>query len=71
VTSLDGPGFSITVLDVDEQLTKLLDALTSASAWPRSILACPPSDSNSEPSSTVNELQSTAGQERGAGVTDS
>ncbi|CAH0021398.1 unnamed protein product [Clonostachys rhizophaga] len=37
VTSLDGPGFSISVLAVDDELLELLDAPTAASAWPRSI----------------------------------
>lgn len=37
VTSLDGPGFSISVLAVDDELLELLDAPTGASAWPRSI----------------------------------
>ncbi|KAF4435739.1 DAK2-Dihydroxyacetone kinase [Fusarium austroafricanum] len=37
VTSLDGPGFSITLLLLDTELTELLDAPTTAPAWPRSI----------------------------------
>jgi dihydroxyacetone kinase len=37
VTSLDGPGFSVTLLQLDDQLEELLDAPTTASAWPRSI----------------------------------
>lgn len=37
VTSLDGPGFSATLLQLDAELTELLDAPTSAPAWPRSI----------------------------------
>ena len=37
VTSLDGPGFSVTLLQLDDELTKLLDAPTTAPAWPRSI----------------------------------
>ncbi|CAG7555353.1 unnamed protein product, partial [Fusarium equiseti] len=37
VTSLDGPGFSVTLLSLDDQLTELLDAPTTAPAWPRSI----------------------------------
>ncbi|RFN44457.1 dak2-dihydroxyacetone kinase [Fusarium flagelliforme] len=37
VTSLDGPGFSVTLLSLDDELTKLLDAPTTAPAWPRSI----------------------------------
>lgn len=37
VTSLDGPGFSVTLLQLDDELTELLDAETTAPAWPRSI----------------------------------
>jgi dihydroxyacetone kinase len=37
VTSLDGPGFSVTLLSLDDELMKLLDAPTTAPAWPRSI----------------------------------
>ncbi|KAF4960649.1 hypothetical protein FGADI_818 [Fusarium gaditjirri] len=37
VTSLDSPGFSITLLSLDNELTELLDAPTTAPAWPRSI----------------------------------
>ena len=37
VTSLDGPGFSITLLQLDDELEALLDAPTTAPAWPRSI----------------------------------
>ncbi|RKK78266.1 hypothetical protein BFJ71_g16541 [Fusarium oxysporum] len=37
VTSLDGPGFSATLLQLDEELKQLLDAPTTAPAWPRSI----------------------------------
>jgi dihydroxyacetone kinase len=37
VTSLDGPGFSATLLQLDEELKELLDAPTTAPAWPRSI----------------------------------
>ncbi|KAM0237431.1 hypothetical protein ACHAP5_009023 [Fusarium lateritium] len=37
VTSLDGPGFSVTLLELDDELKELLDAPTTASAWPRSI----------------------------------
>ncbi|KAF5620004.1 regulatory for the arginine catabolic pathway [Fusarium sp. NRRL 52700] len=37
VTSLDGPGFSVTLLSLDDELTDLLDAPTTAPAWPRSI----------------------------------
>lgn len=37
VTSLDGPGFSVTLLELDEELEELLDAPTTAPAWPRSI----------------------------------
>ncbi|KAF1807934.1 dihydroxyacetone kinase [Eremomyces bilateralis CBS 781.70] len=35
VTSLDAPGFSITLLGVDDELERLLDAPTSAPAWPK------------------------------------
>lgn len=35
LTSLDGPGFSVTLLGLDDELTKLLDAPTSAPDWPR------------------------------------
>jgi len=37
VTSLDGPGFSVTLLSLDDELTELLDAPTTAASWPRSI----------------------------------
>lgn len=37
ITSLDGPGFSVTLLLLDDELTDLLDAPTTAPAWPRSI----------------------------------
>lgn len=37
VTSLDGPGFSTTLLQLDDELVELLDAPTTAPAWPRSI----------------------------------
>ncbi|KAL9563665.1 hypothetical protein ACKAV7_012333 [Fusarium commune] len=37
ITSLDGPGFSVTLLSLDDELTDLLDAPTTAPAWPRSI----------------------------------
>ncbi|KAI1871714.1 hypothetical protein JX265_005700 [Neoarthrinium moseri] len=37
LTSLDGPGFSITLLGLDEELKKHLDAPTSAAAWPKEI----------------------------------
>ncbi|KAF4976985.1 hypothetical protein FZEAL_6423 [Fusarium zealandicum] len=37
VTSLNGPGFSVTLLELDKELEELLDAPTTAPAWPRSI----------------------------------
>ncbi|KAH7127567.1 Dak1 domain-containing protein [Dactylonectria macrodidyma] len=37
VTSLDAPGFSATLLRLDDELAELLDAPTAAPAWPRSI----------------------------------
>ncbi|CAM1507473.1 Fc.00g071140.m01.CDS01 [Cosmosporella sp. VM-42] len=37
VTSLDGPGFSATLVQLDDELAELLDAPTTAPAWPRSI----------------------------------
>ncbi|RBQ77129.1 hypothetical protein FVER14953_10244 [Fusarium verticillioides] len=37
ITSLDGPGFSVTLLSLDDELRDLLDAPTTAPAWPRSI----------------------------------
>lgn len=37
VTSLDGPGFSVTLMKLDDELVGLLDAPTTAPAWPRSI----------------------------------
>ncbi|KAH7131499.1 Dak1 domain-containing protein [Dactylonectria estremocensis] len=37
VTSLDAPGFSATLLRLDDELAELLDAPTTAPAWPRSI----------------------------------
>nr|RBQ94990.1 hypothetical protein FVER53263_10244 [Fusarium verticillioides] len=39
ITSLDGPGFSVTLLSLDDELRDLLDAPTTAPAWPRSIHA--------------------------------
>ncbi|KAH8679521.1 Dak1 domain-containing protein [Tricladium varicosporioides] len=42
VTSLNGPGFSVTILDLDSQVKELLDAPTSVSAWPRSSLPFSP-----------------------------
>lgn len=35
VTSLDGPGFSVTLMGLDDELLPLLDAPTAAPAWPR------------------------------------
>lgn len=35
VTSLDGPGFSITVLEIDDLTAGLLDDETQVSAWPK------------------------------------
>ncbi|KAH8646877.1 Dak1 domain-containing protein [Xylariales sp. PMI_506] len=37
LTSLDGPGFSVTIMESDEQTCKLLDMATSAPAWPHQI----------------------------------
>lgn len=34
VTSLDGPGFSVTLLQLHPGFERLLDATTNASAWP-------------------------------------
>ncbi|GAQ08587.1 triokinase/FMN cyclase [Aspergillus lentulus] len=34
VSSLDGPGFSVTLLGLDDELMPLLDAPTAAPAWP-------------------------------------
>lgn len=39
VTSLDGPGFSITLLKLDDELLPLLDAPTQVNNWPRTF-AC-------------------------------
>lgn len=36
LTSLDGPGFSLTLLELDDELKILFDAPCSAPAWPRS-----------------------------------
>ncbi|KAF7563626.1 hypothetical protein G7046_g545 [Stylonectria norvegica] len=41
VTSLDGPGFSVTLLQLDAELIDLLDAATTAPAWPRSLHGWP------------------------------
>lgn len=41
VTALDGPGFSVTVLGLDDELLSLLDAPTTAPSWPKSILTVP------------------------------
>ncbi|KAF3907923.1 hypothetical protein ABW21_db0204075 [Orbilia brochopaga] len=35
MTSLDGPGFSVTILKVDDELLGLLDEPTAAPAWPK------------------------------------
>lgn len=35
VTSLDGPGFSITLLKLDDELLPLLDTPTAVSNWPK------------------------------------
>jgi len=37
VSSLNGPGFSVTLLEVDAQIEQLLDAPTTAPAWPKRI----------------------------------
>lgn len=37
VSSLDGPGFSVTLLEIDLQIKQLLDAPTTAPAWPTQI----------------------------------
>lgn len=37
VSSLDGPGFSITLLKLDEEIEGLLQASTDAPAWPRNV----------------------------------
>ncbi|CRG84247.1 dihydroxyacetone kinase [Talaromyces islandicus] len=37
VSSLDGPGFSITLLNLDEELERLLQAPTDAPSWPRNV----------------------------------
>jgi dihydroxyacetone kinase len=37
VSSLDGPGFSVTLLGLDDELMPLLDAPTAAPAWPRTM----------------------------------
>ena len=41
VTALDGPGFSVTLLGLDDELLSLLDAPTTAPSWPKSILTVP------------------------------
>lgn len=41
VTALDGPGFSVTLLGLDDELLSLLDAPTTAPGWPKSILTVP------------------------------
>jgi dihydroxyacetone kinase len=41
VTALDGPGFSVTLLGLDDELLPLLDASTTAPGWPKSISAMP------------------------------
>ncbi|KAF3917937.1 hypothetical protein ABW20_dc0109919 [Dactylellina cionopaga] len=35
MTSLDGPGFSVTILKLDDETLKLLDEPTTAPAWPK------------------------------------
>jgi triose/dihydroxyacetone kinase / FAD-AMP lyase (cyclizing) len=35
VTSLNGPGFSLTLLKLDDEITTFLDAPTTAPAWPQ------------------------------------
>jgi hypothetical protein len=37
VTALDGPGFSVTLLGLDDELLPLLDAPTTAPGWPKRI----------------------------------
>ncbi|KAJ6261277.1 Dihydroxyacetone kinase [Drechslerella dactyloides] len=37
MTSLDGPGFSVTLLNLDDNLLPLLDEPTAAPAWPKSL----------------------------------
>ncbi|KAL3703877.1 Dihydroxyacetone kinase 2 [Talaromyces marneffei ATCC 18224] len=37
VTALDGPGFSITLLGLDDEILSLLDAPTTAPGWPKLI----------------------------------
>lgn len=41
VTALDGPGFSVTLLGLDDELLPLLDAPTTAPAWPNCISTAP------------------------------
>ncbi|KAG8160754.1 hypothetical protein KVR01_009018 [Diaporthe batatas] len=37
VTALDGPGVSLTLLKLDSELEKLIDAPTAVNAWPKSV----------------------------------
>jgi dihydroxyacetone kinase len=39
VTSLNGPGFSVTILELDTEFEALLDAPTSVDAWPKASLS--------------------------------
>lgn len=47
LTSLDGPGFSVTLLELDSEVRGLLDAPASARAWPITVTrlddSCPAS----------------------------
>lgn len=61
VTSLDGPGFSISVLAVDDELLELLDAPTRATAWPRSIEYWTPS----QEAQITSKLPSSEGRKAG------
>jgi dihydroxyacetone kinase len=41
VTALDGPGFSVTLLGLDDEILSLLDAPTTAPGWPKCISTTP------------------------------
>ncbi|KAF2176835.1 DAK1/DegV-like protein [Zopfia rhizophila CBS 207.26] len=58
VTSLDSPGFSLTLLGLNQESVQLLDAPTTAPAWPRAISS--PKIDTTLPQRPVHEARQTA-----------